>query len=423
MRKFELRRCTIVPKVAALSCLILTASQSIAAPAPDIETRGLVYAKVLCNPARDITTIIPGEGLSEEPPPSLERPHRPSFLLHTLGSIYPEEVEGSCQWKDGTEVLMHLGADAFSVWVNHAKWVAAAHIFTPRMPSEQDDISDTRTMKVVITSGGLTICTRAYRDSVTEGLQHAAGQKCTTTAKEQLPSQPDLIEYPTPTQRRPKPSTPRIALARDPQLCHAVQNFGRSWDAVDMMFDGRSGDSSGAIKLEHPEEAGLADGVTWHPFQWDINNSGRSLWVVHTGERSHTYNKDTYFAFDAAAFRRLRASKGTDEDLVNFAVSVYPRDWMTCERGGQPDPAKAGSCLGNGLSAVDVDGKKIDWGADNSLILTPFTFRDQHYFVVSMADHYSAMSRGSDPFMFVVKPLAQHRYEVSCALETVQVNL
>ena len=423
MNEFEARRCAIAQKAAAMLCFILTAGQSVAAREQDIETRGLVYAKVLCNPARGVTTIIPGEGLSDEPPSSLERPNRPSFLLHTLGSVYPEEVEGSCRWKDGTEILVHLGAEAFSVWVNHAKWITAAPIFDSRIVTGQSEISDTRTMKVVITRGSTTTCTRVYRYRAIGGLQPAAGQKCTTTAKEQLPSQPDLIEYPTPTKRRPTPFTQRIALARDPQLCHAVRNFGRSWDAFDMRFDGHSGDSSGAIELEHPEEAGLDESERWHPFQWDISNSGRSLWVVHTGTRSHIVNKDTYFTFDNAAFKRLHASKGTEEDLVHFAVSVYPRDWMTCDRGGQPDPAKAGSCLGNGLSAVDVDGNKIDWGADGVLILTPFTFRGHHYFVVSMVDHYSAMSRGSDSFMFVVEPLAQHRYEISCALETVQVNL
>ncbi len=398
------------------------------APADTVNPNGMVYAIVHCDPKKDVVTIEPGEGFFSLSGNSITLPPLPGFFLHASGDMYPEKVEGSCRWSNGTEVLVHLGTDALSVWVGQAKWVEAAHIFTPPEGSPTGDSVryDLRTTKITIDRRGLLLCKRGHHFD-DDGNADTGDESCVTKPKHDLNSRRDPIEYPTPTTRRPAPFTHRIATAAEPRLCKLLDDFSGKTPWVDELTTFGPNDFVDPLReITFPDYAGPTDqdvDSPWHPFRWDVNNTGKPLWMVRTGSHLGRVIEDTFYAFDDDAFKNISSGSHSDADLIRHATSVFPTDWWTCAHYGRRDPSNSdGGCLGHGLQYVDIDGKQraYDGGED---VLVPFSYRQHQYFVVRSFSRGYPMSGGPDSIVFVVKPLPLHQYEVTCVFEDVEVNL
>ena len=115
-------------------------------------------------------------------------------------------------------------------------------------------------------------------------------------------------------------------------------------------------------------------------------------------------------------FKGLNTSHFTEDDLLGNAQSVYPEDWLPCMHGKHHvwDPADRNCTIDSTLpiSTVDYHAKLIGIRL-RYLQLHGFTYRSGSFFLLSNEDVRT------NHIAYVLKPMTQGRFDVSCTLEMI----
>jgi hypothetical protein len=120
---------------------------------------------------------------------------------------------------------------------------------------------------------------------------------------------------------------------------------------------------------------------------------------------------DIYLTLDDADYRMLRKAAVTDEDLLRYAKSAWPVDWLR-----QSDRAKASKELSKlnlkFLTSGQPEGE-VSIPA-NHLHIVPFSYASRTYLLL-----FDALSGGA---AFVVKPHPGGKLDQVCVFQAGEVN-
>lgn len=293
----------------------------------------------------------------------------------------------TCQWKDGTTILVHYRTDVnemsseteVSVWVNEAKWVSHATTGEYERYGESDFKI---TSSITINAKGMTLCKTPMHEEA--GSEDSAGPEvCKFQPKESLPHKRDSREFPEHGKEIPQPPTAEVVASDDDELCAGIlrEIEGADW--------GKSYFSGGArLKELVPKDSGpvsTAHDLNPDPPKWDIDNTGQPLLVLHTD--------DAYYAYDNDAYAKLLTSERTEADIYRFATRVFPQS--------------AGYCPPAIASPQDRS-----CPPENESI-NPVSYRGTHYLFVSTNDRE----------VVVIKPTGTTDYARTCTLQRVEQSL
>jgi hypothetical protein len=299
------------------------------------------------------------------------------------------------------------------VWVNHAKWLEraiandeGAEFISPELHGSN---SYSRVDKVTITTAGMTVCE-------TQQPTHKV-EPCLLHAKSKLPSEPDKTEYPDAHSQRPPPFTIRVAQSKEDRLCSAMRDSRYPWDGAPALPSGASDLSQESATVPNDQLPAWVSLVSF-----DIDNDGKPDLILARHEASHASTADIYYLYDTAGLKQINpASKDPDADLLKNAKFVYPWSWEVCGAGENAPPKGLGKCTGSEepllpFKMIDSDGESIQFRTPY-LSITPLKWQQSTYLILTSGD------ANQDHVAFVVKPLPQGKYEATCALESVRLNL
>ena len=357
------------------------------------------HAAASCDPSGRTFTFIPSDYADGE-----SSPREP-------------QIEERCRWNDGTLILVHYitaGGDqaeidsTVSIWVNEAKWVDSALTFE----FQNWEHSYQKTTRITIDAKGLTTCQLpVHNPSGLDGDDQPTGPEvCTMRRTASLPHRRDGREFPESSREVPEPPAARVVQGTDPKLCEVIlkEIEGKPWTGSPMFRNDLGGARLQQLVPVDPGDISATDlpaddaegpgSQGLNPPKWDINNTGHPLWVLHTEEFLSARLIQTYFAYDDAGLKQLKASDRTKDDLYRYATRVYPDSLGYCQLAKNANGAnRPTDCEISELLDLDIN---------------PVAIRGTNYLFLSKGDH----------FVSVIKPLGSHDYEMSCLLEKVQLG-
>lgn len=151
------------------------------------------------------------------------------------------------------------------------------------------------------------------------------------------------------------------------------------------------------------------DGIK--PIQMDIDNSGRSLWVLGWSSETHAWDADILFVYDEPALKRLETTEHAYSDLLANATTIFPWVWTSCSK-KLTSEEEGPDCLDNELPFFT----KAEFGEERHwrlryLHVTPFQMGSTVYLLLTTLDE----NRWGTAF--VVEPLPDAQYKVACTLK------
>lgn len=152
-----------------------------------------------------------------------------------------------------------------------------------------------------------------------------------------------------------------------------------------------------------PKEAKQFELDRVKPVQMDIDNSGKSLWVLGWSEDTHAWDADVLFAYDEPALKKLETTGRELSDFAANAKVIVPWLWTGCT---------SDDCLDNSLPFFTKAefGEELQWRL-RYLHVNPFLMGSTTYLLLTTLDE----DRWSTAF--VVRPLANGQYKVACILK------
>jgi uncharacterized protein len=157
------------------------------------------------------------------------------------------------------------------------------------------------------------------------------------------------------------------------------------------------------------------------PLVFDFDNSGKPKKVLVVSWTSHMNSSDTYLAYDDEAWGLLTGASFKGAIQGRYATTVFPWVWENCKawlarvNAAQPPNWPARTCPDPDADlpfvTPDSRGQPMHWRAAY-LHLAPFTYRSATYFLLTTED------RALWAKAFVLKPMPQGRYELTCQLAT-----
>jgi hypothetical protein len=189
----------------------------------------------------------------------------------------------------------------------------------------------------------------------------------------------------------PEPkSTSLVISASDPELCAN-------------MYPAITGDKVYGPERMIKKEAKQFALDRVKPVQIDIDNSGRSLWVLGWSEDTHVWDADVLFAYDDSGLKKLGTTGRELADFSTNATVIFPWVWAGCTND---------ECLDNQLPLVT----KAEFGEERHwrlryLHVNPFLMGSRTYLLLTTLDE----NRWSTAF--VVEPLPKGQYKVACVLK------
>ena len=161
------------------------------------------------------------------------------------------------------------------------------------------------------------------------------------------------------------------------------------------------------------------------PLVFDFDNSGKTKKVLVVSFRSHMNSSDTYLAYDDEAGGLLTAASLKGAIDGQYATTVFPWVWENCkawvarERAAQPPNWPVRTCPDPDAELPFVTthshGQQLHWRAAY-LHLAPFRYHSGTYFLLTTEDR-DLWTRA-----FVIKPMPQGRYELTCKLAAAPPN-
>lgn len=391
----------------------------------------LDQVSVKCDPAAHSVIVSPSYSSPDDEPfhGVLGAASSPDFVLDDYGA------EGRCRWKDGTDVLVRTGLGdneqsglLWSAWVNRSKWVDKS---IPSGLSLQDGDVVSR---VTIGPTGMTTCTMHVPEA-----GHTSDEACTAAKKDKIPARPDLIEFPAPGRERPQAYTALVTHSTNGELCQRMLgpfgtggrdpdrrgNRAQSLSGVTALVQGEA-----VVALTRPYNFDLDVGpglfklLTGYffsvPEKADLDNSGKSKWVLSTHTDDQTSGADVYYVYRDSDLKNLGGAQVTLGDLWRYAEFVYPWSWLECTKGKSREEVLAsGSCLTDSempFSATDHDGNVVRFRSQY-LRMLPFSYKGSTYFLLTTLDGWA------QHIGFVIHPEPEGKYEVTCTLESVRPYL
>jgi uncharacterized protein len=157
------------------------------------------------------------------------------------------------------------------------------------------------------------------------------------------------------------------------------------------------------------------------PLVFDFDNSGKPKKVLVVSWISHMNSSDTYLAYDDEAWGLLTAASFKGAIQGRFATAVFPWVWENCKawlarvNAAQPPNRPARTCPDPDADlpfvTLNSRGQPTHWRSAY-LHLVPFRYRSATYFLLTTEDR-ALWARA-----FVLKPMPQGRYELTCKLAT-----
>lgn len=161
------------------------------------------------------------------------------------------------------------------------------------------------------------------------------------------------------------------------------------------------------------------------PLVFDFDNSGKTKRVLVVSFSSHMNSSDTYLAYDDEAWGLLTAASFKGAIDGQHATTVFPWVWEDCkawdarERAAQRPNWPVRACPNPDAELPFVTphshGQQLRWRAAY-LHLAPFMYHSATYFLLTTEDR-DLWTRA-----FVIKPMPQGRYELTCKLATAPPN-